>query len=84
MTAVISVFIKKKKQTHPKLVNFGAAVLILKMEEDMQHFWRVMLYHFKKGKNVTEMQKKDLCSEWRRCCNCSNVSKVVLEVFYYY
>ena len=25
---------------------------------DRQHFWRVMLYYFKKGKNATEMQKK--------------------------
>ena len=27
------------------------------MEEDMQHFWHMMLYYLKKGKNVTEMQK---------------------------
>ena len=26
-----------------------------------------MVYYFKKGKNATEMQKKDLCSVWRRC-----------------
>ena len=39
-------------------MNFCAAILILKMEEDMQHFQRIMLYSFKKGKNVTEMQKK--------------------------
>ena len=25
-----------------------------------------MLYYFKKGKNTTEMQKKDLCCVWRR------------------
>ena len=24
----------------------------------MQHFWHIMLYYFKKGKNATEMQKK--------------------------
>ena len=24
----------------------------------MQHFWYIMLYYFKKGKNTTEMQKK--------------------------
>ena len=41
-----------------KLVNICAAILILKMEEDRQHFHRVMLYYFKKGKNTTEMQKK--------------------------
>ena len=31
------------------------------MEEDMQYFWPIMLYYFKKGKNATEsteMQKK--------------------------
>ena len=24
----------------------------------MQHFWHIMIYYFKKGKNATEMQKK--------------------------
>ena len=24
----------------------------------MQHFWHIVLYYFKKGKNTTEMQKK--------------------------
>ena len=38
-------------------MNFCAAILILKMEEDT-HFWRSMLYYFKNGKNKTEMQKK--------------------------
>ena len=28
------------------------------MEENIQHFWLIMLYYFKKGKNATEMQKK--------------------------
>ena len=28
------------------------------MEEDMQHFWCIMLYYLKKGKNATEMQKR--------------------------
>ena len=28
------------------------------MEENRQHFWHIMLYYFKKGKNVTEIQKK--------------------------
>ena len=45
-----------------KLVNFGAAILILKMEENVQYFcfdvWCMMLYYFKEGKNITEMQKK--------------------------
>ena len=28
------------------------------MEENKQHFFSIMLYYFKKGKNVTEMQKR--------------------------
>ena len=28
------------------------------MEENMQHFWHIMLYYFKKNKNATEMQKR--------------------------
>ena len=28
------------------------------MEENMLHFWHIMLYFYKKGKNTTEMQKK--------------------------
>ena len=27
------------------------------MEEDTQHFWYIMLYYFKKGKNTIEEQK---------------------------
>ena len=27
------------------------------MEENRQHFWYIMLYYFKKGKNTTETQK---------------------------
>ena len=38
-------------------MNFCAAILILKME-DLQYFWHIMLYYFKKGKNATEKQKK--------------------------
>ena len=40
------------------LENFCVAILILKREEDMQHFGHIMLYYFKKGKNTTETQKK--------------------------
>ena len=40
-----------------KLVTFCAAILILKIEEDIQHFWHIMLYYFKKGKNASETQK---------------------------
>ena len=28
------------------------------MEENIQHFWCIMLYYFKKGKNATKMQIK--------------------------
>ena len=28
------------------------------MDQKKQHFWHIMLYYFKKGKNATEMQKK--------------------------
>ena len=28
-----------------------------------QQFWHIMLYHFKKSKNATETQRKDLCSD---------------------
>ena len=31
---------------------------VLKMGENKQHFWYIILYYFKKGKNSTEMQKK--------------------------
>ena len=41
-----------------KLVTFCVAILILKMEENKQHFWHIMLYCFKKGKNDAERQKK--------------------------
>ena len=38
-------------------MNF-VAILTLKMEENVQPFWHIVLYYFKKGKNATEMQKK--------------------------
>ena len=37
---------------------FCIAILILKVEENMQHFQCIMLYYFQKGKNTTETQKK--------------------------
>ena len=39
------------------MVNFYVAILILKMEENKQHFQHIMLYYFKKCKNATETQK---------------------------
>ena len=38
-------------------MNFCVAILILKMEEDTQHFWHIMLYYFKKGKSAIDTQK---------------------------
>ena len=35
-------------------MNFCVATLVLKMEENTQHFQHTMLYYFKKGKNATE------------------------------
>ena len=55
MTAVLQVCILIKTC---QLVNFRAAILILKMEEDTQYFQYIMLYYFKKGKNTTKMKKK--------------------------
>ena len=52
----MSVCIKKKKNLS-KLVSYCVAILILKMEENMQHFQHIMLYYFKKGKNTTETHK---------------------------
>ena len=43
-------------------MNFCVAVLLLKMEENIQHFWHTMLYYFKKSKNATEMQKIKICA----------------------
>ena len=52
--------------------------------KNMQHFQNIMLYYFKKGKNATETQKRDLCGVWRRCCDWPNMSKVVCTVSWYY
>ena len=45
-------------------MNFCVAILILKMEGNMQHFQHIMLYDFKKGKNAIERQKK-ICAVYR-------------------
>ena len=47
------------------MVNFYASILILKMEENTQHFWHIILY-FMKDKNATETQKKKkICAVYR-------------------
>ena len=76
MTAVISVCIKKTS----KLVNFCVAILILKMEENMQHFGNIMLYYFKKGKNAAEMQKKICAVCGEGAVTDQMLSKVVCKV----
>ena len=65
-------------------MNFCVAILVLKMKENMQHFWHVMLYYFKKGKNTTDTQKEiyavyreGAVAEW----TCQRLSaKFVLEI----
>ena len=52
-TAVISVCIKKIKIGE----NFCTAILMLKMEENTQHFQCIKFCYFKKGNNTIEMQK---------------------------
>ena len=74
VTAVISVSIFKKAS---KSVNVCVTILILKMEEEQQHFQHIMLYYFNKGKKGTEMQKK---KKKYLCCDLLNVWKVVCEV----
>ena len=39
-------------------MNFCVVILIMKMEENKQHFWSIVLYYFKKDKNTTEMAQK--------------------------
>ena len=58
-------------------MDFSADILLLKMEEDRQHFQHIMLYYFKKVKNETKRQKKiyavcgegtvtdQTCQKWR-------------------
>ena len=40
------------------MVIFCVAIVILKMEENMQHFQLIVLYYVKKGKNIPEIQQK--------------------------
>ena len=44
-----------------KIGEFCVAILILKIEENKQHFQYIMLYYFKKGKNTTENKNKKIC-----------------------
>ena len=40
-------------------MDFCVTILILKMEENKQHFWYILLCYFKKGKDAAEKYKKD-------------------------
>ena len=46
------------KENLSKVVNFCAAILILKLDGKQQYFWHIMLFYFKEGINATEMQNK--------------------------
>ena len=63
MTDVI-VCVKKKKH-----IKVGALLCsYFNIEYGRKHFWHIMLYYFKKGKNASETQK-DLYNVWRRQCD---------------
>ena len=64
-------------------MSFCVAILILKTEEEKQHFWHIILYYFKKGKNATEMKEK-MCAVYEDGamteCVKSDLWSFVLEV----
>ena len=45
------------------MVNFCLAIFILKMEENMQHFWHIMLYYFKKFSKWSTKMICAVCGE---------------------
>ena len=57
-------------------MDFCVAILILKMEENKQHFLHIMLYYFKNSKNAIKMQNK-ICVVYGE--GAVTVSKVVSE-----
>ena len=54
------------------------------MEKNMQHFWHIMLYYFKKGKNATEKQKKICAVYGEGAVTDGTCQKVVCKVSWYY
>ena len=42
-------------------MNFCVAILILNIEENMQHFQHIILYYLRKGKHASETQK-EICA----------------------
>ena len=63
VAAVLSACIFLKKLI--KIDEFMVVILILKLEENMQHFGHIMLYYFKKSRNVIEMHERicTVCGE---------------------
>ena len=55
MAAVISACVYKNLN---EVGEFLCSHLIMKLEDDMHHFWHILLYYFRKGKNKTKTQNK--------------------------
>ena len=68
------------KKNISKLLNFCAAILILNMEENTQHFWHIVLYYFKKGKTATEVQEK-ICAMYGEVLWLIELAKSDLQTF---
>ena len=70
---------KINKLPNKKISEFFAAILIVKMEENMQYFQHIMLHYFDKGRKTTETHKKfcavygegsvidRMCHKWLAC-----------------
>ena len=56
VTAVITACIVNKKLI--KIGEFLCSHFNIEYGRKKQHFWHIMLYYFKKGKNTTEAQKR--------------------------
>ena len=54
---------KTQRSQKKKIVEFLCSHF--KIEDGRKHFQHIMVYYFKKGRNKTETQKRDLCSVWR-------------------
>ena len=65
-------------------MNFCVAILILKVEETTQHFWHIMLYYFKKGKNAKLKGKKRFMQCMEKVLWLIERVEMVCEVSWYY
>ena len=61
-------------------MNFCVAILLLKMEENTQHFLVYYALLFQERLKHNWDAQKDLCRVWRKFCEWSSVSKVVCKV----